>query len=102
QRPQSPVETSHPGMRLRNCPCMQTRIATREMNFCWSSWTHFGWDWFSKDYGKTISYSMSPPPDPSHNEGPNGVFRSVRVIRYSVVLRNSARNRFPLTVTLDR
>jgi len=38
---------------------------------------------------------------PPNCEGPNGVFRSVGVIRYSVALQNSARNRFPLTVTLN-
>src|SRR6266571_8181614 len=40
-------------------------------------------------------------PTPLNCEGPNGVFRIVEVIRYSVALRNSARNRFPLTVTLN-
>src|SRR5438034_10960205 len=39
-------------------------------------------------------------PTPLNCEGPSGVFRIVEVIRYSVALRNSARNRFPLTVTL--
>src|SRR6266446_10800686 len=38
-------------------------------------------------------------PTPLNCEGPNGVFRIVEVIRYSVALRNSARNRFPLTIT---
>src|SRR6266478_871028 len=45
---------------------------------------------------------MSPPPDPSYLRGVERGVSIRRVIRYSVALRNSARNRFPLTVTLDR
>src|SRR6266699_5776055 len=63
--------------------------------------THFGWDWFSEDYGNDKLKHVATARPLLLGGAERGV--SIRrVIRYSVALRNSARNRFPLTVTQIR
>src|SRR6266478_7223670 len=63
--------------------------------------THFGWDWFSEDYGNDKLKHVATARPLLLGGAERGV--SIRrVIRYSVALRNSARNRFLLTVTQIR
>src|SRR5947199_7387966 len=63
--------------------------------------THFGWDWFSENCGNDKLKHVTTARPLLLGGAELGV--SIRrVIRYSVALRNSARNRFPLTVTQIR